>query len=206
MFTGIIQSVGKIISSQPLSGGLELVIDLGALDSSRINLGDSIAVNGTCLTVTKIEGTRACFDVSTETLDKCLISEWSRDDFVNLELALTLNTPIGGHLVSGHVDGTGVLLKCIPGEEYTRMVFKASRDIGRFIATKGSVTVDGISLTSNSVTDNSEYTEFDVMLVPHTLANTTLGRAKVGMSVHLEIDLVARYLQRLIDSDSGSIR
>ncbi len=206
MFTGIVQSIGKIVQAQQISGGLRLIIDLGMLDPTGISLGDSVAVNGACLTVTHIDGSDASFDVSAETLGKCLIGDWSEGDVVNLELALTLQTPIGGHLVSGHVDGTGILVKCEPGESYTRMVFSTSRQIGRFIATKGSVTIDGISLTTNSVNDRVDFTEFDVMLVPHTLASTTLGRARAEMSVHLEIDLVARYLQRLIESNDGYLK
>ena len=204
MFTGIIQSLGTINQINPVGDGIRIRVDLASLDINKVNLGDSVAINGTCLTVTDLDGGFACFDVSRETLDKCLISKWHVGDSVNLELALTLQTPIGGHLVSGHVDGTGELVYSHSSEQYTTMQFKTSKDIGRFIAAKGSITVDGISLTSNVVSDSGDETSFEVMLVPHTLANTTLGNIRAGQMVHLEIDLIARYLQRLNEADNGT--
>ena len=197
MFTGIIQSIGRIRGIEHSNTGLALNIELGGLDVSSIALGESISVNGTCLTVTQIQDGLARFDVSDETLDKCLISNWQLGDAVNIEPALTLQTPIGGHLVSGHVDGAGELVMRQVWDDYTEMRFRTSKTIGQFIAIKGSITIDGVSLTSNKVTDDGDQTDFEVMLVPHTLANTTLGGMRVGHKVHLEIDLVARYLQRL---------
>jgi len=201
MFTGIIETLGTIVSSDHDHAGLKLSINLDGLAIDEIAIGDSIAVNGTCLTVTRLEGAVGWFDVSPETISKCLIGEWQIGDKVNLETALTLNKPLGGHLVSGHVDGTGQLVERRDGEESSWMRFSAPREIGRYIAMKGSVTVDGISLTSNAVFDEGKTTYFDLTLVPHTLAMTSLGAIQTGSRVHLEIDLMARYLDRMQESD-----
>ncbi|MBX2870105.1 MAG: riboflavin synthase [Acidiferrobacterales bacterium] len=201
MFTGIIEALGSITSTEPDHKGLRLQVDLSGLRVSDISIGDSIAVNGTCLTVTQLNGNTGCFDVSPETLDKCLIGQWRVGESVNLETALTLNKPLGGHLVSGHVDGTGELIERRDSEESTWMRLRTEREIGRYIAVKGSITVDGISLTSNQVFDEGETTFFDLTLVPHTLAVTSLGAMKKGTSVHLEIDLMARYIDRMQHSD-----
>ena len=210
MFTGIIEALGHVVSMQPSVNqagaieGLAIEIDLTTLPTEKISIGDSIAVNGTCLTVIRLEDAIARFDVSAETLSKCLIGEWKEGQKVNLERALTLQTPLGGHLVSGHVDGTGCLRQRRDNIDSSWMRFSASRAIGRFIAIKGSITIDGISLTSNNVYDEGETTIFEVTLVPHTLAMTTIGMLKQDTSVHLEIDLVARYLQRMADSDASA--
>jgi len=201
MFTGIIESLGTIVSKHEAAGGVVLQIDLGELDASALAIGDSIAVNGACLTATRFEDNSVRFDVSPETLSKCLIGEWKIGDKVNLERALTLQKPLGGHLVSGHVDGTGRLIERRDGSDTTWMQFEAPRAIGRYIAVKGSITIDGISLTSNTVKDADENTRFEITLVPHTLAMTTLGNLIEGDHVHLEIDLVARYLERMNQAD-----
>jgi len=201
MFTGIIETLGTIVSARVEHGGIKLKVDLTGLALERIFIGDSISVNGTCLTVTRIEEGGGLFDVSPETISKCLVGEWKEGDRVNLETALTLSTPLGGHLVTGHVDGTGSLIERKDSEESTWMRFSAPREIGRFIAMKGSITVDGISLTSNAVFDEGEITYFDLTLVPHTLEVTSLGKMKEGCRVHLEIDLMARYLDRMLQSD-----
>ena len=200
MFTGIIETLGSIESLEKGDDGAVLRVDLNEIKASEINVGDSIAVNGVCLTVTRLEHDVAQFDVSPETVTKCLIDEWQVGDSVNLESALTLEKPLGGHLVSGHVDGTGLLVERHDADEATRMTFETPIKIGRFIAIKGSITVDGISLTSNTVEDSDQITRFEVTLVPHTLANTTLGSLRENSRVHLEIDLVARYLARLNES------
>lgn len=197
MFAGIVQSVGSVISVAPKSGGLNLALDLSGLDFDRVRLGDSIAVNGACLTVNGIEENIAHFDVSSETLSKCLVGDWETGDRVNLELALTLQTPIGGHLVFGHIDGAARLVQRTNKKDFTGMLFEVSRDIGKFVAAKGSVAIDGISLTTNTVTDENDMTQFEVMLVPHTLAHTNLGILMEDSLVHIEVDQIARYIQRI---------
>jgi len=204
LFTGIIESRGTVRAVATHCDGLGLEVDVGGLDTAAITVGDSIAVNGACLTVVSLDGNVARFDVSGETLSKCLIGEWRCGDTVNLETALTLGKPLGGHLVSGHVDGIGQLDERVTGADSSWMRFTAPRSIGRFIAVKGSIAVEGISLTSNNVYDDADTTFFELTLVPHTLAMTTLDALKPGCKVHLEIDLIARYLDRMQESDSGS--
>ena len=201
MFTGIIEAVGRVTEIGPAGDGLRLLVDLGELDTSRVNLGDSIAVSGICLTVTSIDDNVAAFDVSPETLQKTLLGHWRANHLANLEPALTLGTPLGGHLVSGHVDGSGSLDAVEVGSASTEMKIRLPRSLGRYIATKGSVTVDGVSLTTNQVRDEGEETVFDLTLVPHTLAKTTLGGLKPGYRVHIEVDMMARYLDRMLQSD-----
>ena len=203
MFTGIVQSLGNLQSIVESSNGVKLTIDVSGLDTGTITPGDSVAVNGACLTVTGLEQGNATFDVSSETLDKCLIGTWETGHVVNLELALTLQTPLGGHLVSGHVDGKGVVTKISRHSEFTGMSFKVSKDIGKFIAEKGSVAVDGVSLTTNKVKDVENSSVFEVMLVPHTLECTTLGKLEQGSLIHIEVDQVARYIHRMQQCDSG---
>lgn len=197
MFTGIVEAIGRITALRPGADGLVMDVDLAGLDTKRIRPGDSIAVNGACLTVTRLEGGVARFDVSSETLDKCLVGCWREGDRVNLEPALTLQKPLGGHLVSGHVDGTGILDSVTPGPDSTWMRFLVPRELGRYIAIKGSVALDGVSLTTNRVTDIDAGTRFELTLVPHTLAMTTLGDLDPGDRVHVEVDLLARYLDRM---------
>ena len=213
MFTGIVRALGAVHSIRKGGGGCVLEVDLGALaagtNSAPVCVGDSIAVNGACLTVAELRGNRARFDVSPETLARCLIGEWTAGERLNLEPALTLQTPLGGHLISGHIDGTGTLLERDQAKdsECTRMQFAAPRTIGRLIASKGAIAVDGVSLTSNAVSDHPDdhhgrdQTHFDVMLVPHTLEATTLGALQPGARVHLEVDSVARYVARLTEAD-----
>lgn len=202
MFTGIIQSKGRVVSNQLGELGCRLVIDLGSLDVDAIQLGDSIACNGVCLTVVAINDQEADFDVSSETLDKTIISSWKNGETVNLETALSLSTPLGGHMVSGHVDGVGRLCLCAPVGEYTQMRFFIPRPLGRYIATKGSVSINGVSLTTNQIiADDENGTIFAVMIVPHTLAVTSLGNLSVDDPVHLEIDLIARYIDRMNEFD-----
>ena len=203
MFTGIVQSLGTLKRVTETVEGVKLNIDVSGLKTNSINLGDSIAVNGACLTVTGLEKGCATFDVSSETLDKCLMGTWSDGQKVNLESALTLQTPLGGHLVSGHVDGKGTVTKIAYHSEFTGMSFEVSKNIGRFIAEKGSVAVDGVSLTTNTVKDDGNVSVFEVMLVPHTLECTTLGDLERGNQVHIEVDQVARYIHRMNQCESG---
>jgi len=194
MFTGIVQAVGHIIAIKPRGDGMRLDVDVGAHSYSEIKIGDSVAVAGCCLTVVAIEGSRLSFDVSAETL-RCT-SGLDRAADVNLETALRLSDPLGGQLMSGHVDGVGtvVSLKPVSDAEGSRtLVIEAPSALARFIAAKGSIAVDGVSLTVNRV----ERACFEANLIPHTLAVTTLGRLKAGARVNLEVDLVARYVARL---------
>ena len=203
MFTGIVQSLGTLSSIAESTEGVKLAIDMSGFDTGKIAPGDSVAVNGACLTVTGLERGHAKFDVSKETLDKCLIGTWKIGHVVNLELALTLQTPLGGHLVSGHVDGKGTVNQILQQSEFTGISFEVSKGIGQFIAEKGSVAVDGVSLTTNTVKDVENVSVFEVMLVPHTLECTTLGKLKQGSLVHIEVDQVARYIHRMKQCDSG---
>ena len=197
MFTGIVQDVGKIESLEPRSGDLVIGIRLYALDTKLVKLGDSIAVAGVCLTAVSIASGCVFFDVSKETLSRTLLGNSSVGDGVNLELAMGAQDRFGGHLVSGHVDGLATLIESTASARSTRMRFSGSREVAAFIAEKGSVTLDGVSLTVNDVRDTQAEVIFEVNLVPHTLGVTTLGRLTTKDSVHLEVDMVARYLKRM---------
>lgn len=182
MFSGIVQAVGKIVSTRPC------VIDAGRLPLADVRVGDSICVQGVCLTVTKKRGRKLCFDVSQETLD--CTTGLARPGPVNLEKALRLADRLGGHLVTGHVDGVGLLVQ-VAGSVYT---FRAPKSVARYVAPKGSICVDGVSLTVNRVRG----AEFEVNLIPHTLAVTTLARLGPGTEVNMEADLIARYAGQLL--------
>ena len=200
MFTGIVQGMGGVLEIQSIADGKRISVDLSSLEHESINIGDSVAVNGACLTVVQLNDGVADFEVSKETLSKCLIDNWKIKDLVNLELALTLQTPIGGHLVSGHVDGTATLIEQTNNAEFTAMEFKTNSEIGQFIATKGSITLDGVSLTINKVSDQASFCHFETMLVPHTLNVTSLGSLKKSSRVHVEVDQIARYIHRMMES------
>ena len=214
MFTGIVQAVGRIAAAMPQGDGVRLEIDPGGLDVDDVGLGDSIAVNGCCLTVVGKQGggsgtARLAFDVSAETL-RCTAG-LDGTSAVNLEKALRLADRLGGHLMTGHVDGVGTVVAFDPvGEgasgaqsdptgasgsavESWRLEIEAPAALARFIAAKGSIAVQGVSLTVNGVGDR----RFHVNLIPHTLAVTTLKSLAPGASVNLEVDLVARYVERL---------
>lgn len=195
MFTGIVQAVGGIESVTPLAQGVRLVIDGGTLDRSGIALGDSICVQGACLTVVAIDGARLAFDVSRETL-ACTVG-LDAPGPVNLEKSLALGDKLGGHLVTGHVDGLGEVVAFEPAGESKRLQLRVPRDLARYVARKGSITVDGVSLTVNRVADDL----FEVNLIPHTLAVTTLARLAAGAKVNLEVDLIARYVERMLGND-----
>jgi len=202
VFTGIVRAMGEVRALRKHSGGgCALEVDLSALDA-EVGRGDSVAVGGACLTVAGLRGgdaKLAVFDISPETAGRCLIGKWAAGERVNLEPALTLQTPLGGHLVTGHIDGVGVVLDRDGDARFTRLEFEAGRGIGRLLARKGAVAVDGVSLTVNAVADHGEQTRFDVMVVPHTLAATTLGALQPGARVHLEADVLARYAERLLE-------
>lgn len=195
MFTGIVQAVGRIEAATRLEKGLRLVIDAGSLDLDRIALGDSICVQGACLTVVSNNGSRLAFDVSRETLE-CTVG-LDRPGAVNLEPSLSLGDKVGGHLVTGHVDGIGTVLAFEPAGESMRLRLRVPAALARYVARKGSITIDGVSLTVNRV----EADAFEVNLIPHTLAVTTLSRLAAGATVNLEVDLIARYVERMIGDD-----
>jgi riboflavin synthase len=194
MFTGIIQAVGKIAAIEQKGGDARLRIDTGSLDMTNVNTGDSIAVSGVCLTVVEHSASGFTADVSGETLARTTLGQRRPGDAVNLEKALTLNTPLGGHLVSGHVDGVGTVVSRETEGRSVRFRFEAPAALARYIAEKGSICVDGVSLTVNAVNG----AKFDVNIVPHTLAQTTLDGFQPGSKVNLEVDLLARYLERLM--------
>src|SRR5487761_2595427 len=190
MFTGIVSAVGKIISARPLTEGVRLAIDAGALDLADVRLGDSIAVNGVCLTVVACHPPQFEVDVSAATLEvTCGLMEGA---FANLEKALRLSDRLGGHLVSGHVDGMGSVLAFEPRGESWFLRICAPGDLPRYIARKGSITVNGVSLTVNAVAGDV----FDINIIPHTRAVTTFVQLGAGDPVNLEVDLLARYAER----------
>ena len=195
MFSGIVQAVGVIEKVEPLEKGVRLTIEAGTLDLSNAGSGDSIAVNGACMTATSISGTRFTVDVSRESLD--VTAGLGAPGKVNLERSLALGDRIEGHLVAGHVDGVGEVVAFERLGESWRLEVSAPKGLARFIAKKGSITVDGVSLTVNRVEDSAAGTRFEVNLSPHTLEVTTLSRLSAGAKVNLEIDLLARYIERL---------
>jgi riboflavin synthase len=196
MFTGIVAAVGRIERVEPRSQGLRLSIDAGGLDTGDVAIGDSIAVNGCCLTVVALSGRRFDVDVSQETID-CTAGLGTPGE-VNLEKSLRLADRLGGHLVSGHVDGVGEVVAFEPLGESHRLVVRAPAGLAKYIARKGSIAVQGVSLTVNRVTGD----EFETNLIPHTLAVTTLKHLARGARVNLEVDLLARYAERLLAAGS----
>jgi len=194
MFTGIIQAIGRVTRSEPRGGDLRLGIVAPELDTSDVALGDSISVSGCCLTVVAREGDTLAFDVSKESLAITTLGDLGVGDRVNLEKALRLSDRLGGHLVSGHVDGIGSIVAIDPDARSQRWIFEAPPGFVRYLAAKGSVCVDGTSLTVNTV----DGTRFGVNLIPHTVEQTTFGDRRAGDRVNLEIDMLARYIERLL--------
>jgi riboflavin synthase len=192
MFTGIISAIGKITSLTPLADGVRLTVAAPARYLDDVGIGDSIAHGGVCLTVIAKTGDTYQVDVSRETLN-CTVGLDSLAG-VNLEKALRLADRLGGHLVSGHVDGIGEVLKCEPVGESHELVIRAPQALAKYIAPKGSITVDGVALTTNRITS----ADFSINLIPHSMAVTTLHRLQAGSRVNLEIDLIARYVERLL--------
>lgn len=194
MFTGIISAVGTIAELARDSGEVRLRIATGKLDLDGLAAGDSVAVNGVCLTATEIHDDGFTADVSRETCGLTTLGSCTFGDGVNLERALAAGDALGGHLVTGHVDGTGTVQAFTPDGSGVRLTVNFPAELGRFIARKGSVCVDGVSLTVNSVSDDA----FEVMIVPHTLDETVISGYQAGTRVNLEVDLVARYLERIV--------
>ncbi len=194
MFTGIIQSIGNVSAIEAKGADTRLRIETGKLDLSDVVLGDSIAVNGVCLTVVELPGDGFWADVSAETLACTNLRNIKTGNAVNLEKALTPTTRLGGHLVSGHVDGIGEVQQRHSEGRSERFVIRAPDELAKYIAAKGSICVDGISLTVNTVSGS----DFELNIVPHTLQETTMSALHIGNKVNLEIDVIARYLERLL--------
>ena len=194
MFTGIIQAVGGLAALTQKNGEVRVRVDAAALKLSDVSIGDSIAVSGVCLTVVELSGDSFSADVSGETIACTRFAEYRPGNKVNLEKALTPSTPLGGHLVSGHVDGIGTVVGRRDEGSSVRLSVKTPPALARYVAEKGSICIDGVSLTVNAVRG----AEFEVNIIPHTLQATTLGKLALGESVNLEVDLIARYIERLL--------
>jgi len=200
VFTGIIQAMGTIRARQTVGGDMRLTIATGKLDMRDVQLGDSIAVNGVCLTAVVLDASSFSADVSRETLSLTSIGQLNLGANVNLEKALTLSTRLGGHLVSGHVDGLGEVVSRYDDARSVRFRLKAPDGLAKYIAAKGSICVDGTSLTVNKV----EGSFFELNIVPHTLQETIMSGYRAGSKVNLEVDVVARYLERLLLGDKAA--
>lgn len=197
MFTGIIEAIGTIRALSPKGGDVRVYVQTGKLDLADVKLGDSIAVNGVCLTAVELPGDGFWADVSRETLARTAFIDLKAGSRVNLEKALTPTSRLGGHLVSGHVDGVGEVISREDNARAVQFRIRAPRELARYIALKGSITVDGTSLTVNGVNG----AEFELTIVPHTLAETVMADYRPGRQVNLEVDLLARYLERLLLGD-----
>jgi riboflavin synthase len=203
MFTGIIQAVGQIERVERREPGVHVVIQAAPIDASSMSVGDSIAVNGCCLTATAIDGTRFQADLSEETLART--ANLDQCGPVNLELSLALGDRIAGHLVPGHVDAVGVVLGMLPSGESRQLRVRAPRSLAACLALKGSLAVDGVSLTINQVEDSEQGCDVTINLIPHTLAVTTLARLSPGQRVNLEVDPLARYAERVVSLISPAL-
>lgn len=199
MFTGIIEAIGTIRSLTPKGGDVRVQVATGKLDLGDVKLGDSIAVNGICLTAVELPGDGFCADVSRETLQRTAFVDLKAGTRVNLEKALTPTSRLGGHLVSGHVDGVGEVIARSDNARAVQFRLRAPRELAKYIALKGSITVDGTSLTVNAV----HGAEFELTIVPHTLEQTIMVDYQAGRRVNLEVDLLARYLERLLQGDQA---
>jgi riboflavin synthase len=193
VFTGIVQEVGTVRSLDPRGGDVRLVVAFQRLSTEGLQVGDSICVQGCCLTVTEIGDGAFAADISRETLNLTTLGELRAGSPVNLEPSLRAGDPLGGHLVSGHVDGVATVTSIVSESRSQRMRISVPMSLARYIARKGSVSIDGVSLTVNEVEKN----EFGVNIIPHTQTVTTLGRLEVGFRVNVEIDQIARYIERL---------
>ncbi|GAA5647293.1 MULTISPECIES: riboflavin synthase [Vibrio] len=200
MFTGIIEAVGTLTAITPKGEDISVTVDAGQLDMSDVKLGDSIATNGVCLTVTHLDGRRYTADLSVETMNKTGFTGYKVGDTVNLEKAMLPTTRFGGHIVSGHVDGVGEIIERQLVGRAIELWVAMPQEIARYVAEKGSVTVDGISLTVNGLRKNA----FKLTIVPHTSQETTIDQFQVGRRVNLEVDVMARYMERLLQGADES--
>jgi riboflavin synthase len=201
MFTGLIQGIGQIERVEPAvadagSGGVRILVDGSAVPGFAVAVGDSIALNGACMTATTVDGARFTADVSAESL--ACTTGLDAPGMVNIETSLRLGDTIGGHLVAGHVDGIGTVVRHAPVGESWELAILAPPALGRYLAVKGSIAVNGVSLTVNQVTDTPDGCEFSLNIIPHTRAVTTLGLLQPGSRVNLEADLIARYVERML--------
>jgi riboflavin synthase len=200
MFTGIVQDVGRLVSREARGGDVRLLISLDRLDPTGISVGDSICVQGCCLTAVELRDRIFAADVSRETLSLTTLGDLTAGSLVNLEPSLRAGDPLGGHLVSGHIDGVGEIAAMSGDARSTRIEISVPAELARYIARKGSVAIDGVSLTINEVHGAT----FGINLIPHTQAVTTLGALRVGTRVNVEVDQIARYVERLL-ADSARI-
>lgn len=196
MFTGIVQDVGRVMSQETRGGDVRIVIAFDRLDPSAIRIGDSICVQGCCLTAVEVRDRTFAADVSRETLSLTTLGDLTPGSPVNLEPSLRAGDPLGGHLVSGHVDGVGEVATLGGDARSTRIEIAVPATLAHYIARKGSVAIDGVSLTINEVQD----TTFGINLIPHTQAVTTLGALRAGARVNVEVDQIARYVERLLEA------
>ncbi|MEY3007799.1 MAG: hypothetical protein RI942_2141 [Pseudomonadota bacterium] len=200
MFTGIIEAIGEIATIEPRGGDVRLRVKTGKLPLEGVQLGDSICTSGVCLTVVDLPGDGYWADVSNETLSLTTVGTWSTGTKVNLERALTPESRLGGHIVSGHVDGMGTVVERYEEGRSWRFLIEAPAELARYIAHKGSICIDGTSLTVNSVNG----ARFDLNIIPQTMAETVIGGYQVGTQVNLEVDVIARYLERLLLGDKAA--
>ena len=198
MFTGLVQGVGRVVDVERLAadGGVRLTIDGSKVAGFRPAVGDSIALNGACMTATSVDGARFTVDVSRESLSKTAGLDGAGD--VNIETSMALGDKLGGHLVAGHVDGVGEVVRFDPVHESWELVVRAPRELAKYFAYKGSVAVNGVSLTVNRVDDTPRGCEFSINIIPHTFEVTTLRSLRPGSRVNLEADLIARYVERML--------
>ena len=201
MFTGIIKAKGTITAIEKRGGDVRMTVSAAGLPWPDYEIGDSICVDGVCLTAVELHGEGFSTDVSIETLSVTTLEQRREGDHVNLEPALRVGDPLGGHLVSGHVDGIGVVVSRSDDARSIRMAFEVPAELGRYIARKGSVCVDGVSLTINEVSGNT----FNLNIIPHTAEVTTLGDYQPGTAVNIEVDLLARYIERMLGNDADRL-
>ena len=199
MFTGIIEAVGTVQSMRKIKDEWRLLIDCSQLDMSDVKLGDSIAVSGCCLTVVEFDQQSFAADVSNETIRCTALGNVEAGTRVNLEKAMLATSRFGGHLVSGHVDGVGILQSSTAEGQSKKLDFDAPKELSKYIASKGSICIDGTSLTVNKISG----TQFSINVIPHTQTETIIGDYEIGQQVNLEVDLVARYLERLVQGDNA---
>lgn len=201
MFTGIIAAIGQVTSVAPSGGDMRLKVATQKLDLSDVSLGDSIAINGVCLTVVELDESHVSFDVSKESLERTALSQITAGSSVNLEKALAVGDRLGGHMVSGHVDGLGKVLQLTPSARSVQFRIEVPANLERYIAEKGSISIDGVSLTVNEVGPGW----FEINIIPHTMQETIIKEYKVGTMVNLEVDLIARYLERLLPGQAPGV-
>ncbi|MCZ6516235.1 MAG: riboflavin synthase [Gammaproteobacteria bacterium] len=200
MFSGIVNAIGTVARVDAIDMGCCLRVSTGALRLDAVQIGDSISVNGVCLTVIALHADAFDADVSVESLDRTTLGELHSGDPANLELALTLAQPLGGHLVTGHIDGVAEIVSTAQQGTSRRLKLMAPAELGRYIASKGSVAIDGVSLTVNAVDGSG----FEVMIVPHTLESTIISDYRDGTRVNIEVDMIARYLERILQYTDAS--